>query len=81
MIAWNPAWQRKPNTRKWYLLSELVRATGLPINTIRSEMRAGRLPAIRTETRRFKQVWRFRAEDVEKWLRWRLERDAARLVR
>lgn len=65
-------------TRKWYLQSELVRATGLPSETIRNERRAGHLKAHRVEHRGFKQVWRFAAQDVEEWLKKRLERQATK---
>lgn len=64
----------KPRT--WYLMSELVKATNLPRETIRNEMRAGHLKATRVEHRGFKQVWRFANRDVETWLARRLERNA-----
>lgn len=64
-------------TRSWYLMSELAEATGLPRETIRNEMRAGHLKAVRrVEHRGFKQVWRFAKGDVEAWLEGRLARTA-----
>lgn len=66
--------------RTWYLQSELVKATGLPRETIRNERRAGYLKATRVEHRKFKQVWRFAAQDVETWLKRRLERQAGKWV-
>ena len=58
-------------------MSELVKATGLPRETIRNEMRAGHLKAVRrVEHRGFKQVWRFAKQDVERWLEQRLARQA-----
>lgn len=68
--------------RTWYLQSELVKATGLPRETIRNEMRAGHLkPAARVNNPRFKQVWRFDVTEVERWLKRRLERQAIRWSR
>lgn len=68
----------KPRT--WYLMSELVKATNLPRETIRNEMRAGHLRATRVEHRGFNQVWRFAKGDVEAWLARRLERQATKWV-
>lgn len=68
-------------TRSWYLMSELVKATGLPRDTIRNEMRAGHLRAVRrVEHRGFRQVWRFAEDDVEAWLEGRLARQAAKWI-
>jgi hypothetical protein len=63
--------------RSWYLMSELVKATGLPRDTIRNDMRTDHLRAARrVEHRGFKQVWRFAKADVETWLEGRLTRNA-----
>jgi len=65
--------------RTWYLASELMKATGLPYETIRNEIRAGHLKCIaKVEHRGFKQTMRFAKDDVERWLARRLERQAAK---
>jgi hypothetical protein len=58
-----------------------MKATGLPYETIRNEIRAGHLRMIRkVEHRGFKQTMRFAKDDVERWLARRLERQAGRWV-